>query len=64
MRREILVDDPMLFTRKLGHPELIFNEAIYAGKRELSIDNAEGRWLFQSSARDNECYVCHRHSYM
>jgi len=57
------VQDPLTLTRKIGHPELIFNENIY-WNQEFSIANSEARWGFSCSARGDDCYVCQRFSYL
>lgn len=63
-RREQVVEDPMVFTRKIGHPELIFNEALYLKNEGLSLDTAEEKWLFCNSRKGDNCYVSQKHSYV
>jgi len=50
-------------TRKVNHPELIFNQDTnkdkYASTRFFEIDSAEC-WVLSQT---NECYVCDRHPY-
>ena len=40
-----IIADPMILTRKFGHPELIFNESIY-NKQEFNDINQLGKWSF------------------
>jgi len=37
------IQDTMVLTRKIGHPELIFNEAVHC-HQEFNTANSEGRW--------------------
>ena len=55
--------DHFVLTRKVNHPELIFNQDPnkdrYAATRFFEIDSAEC-WVLSQT---NECYVCDRHTY-
>ena len=64
MLRNEYVDDAMILTRKIGHPELVFNEAVYAQNQELSLVNADQKWAYHCSRRGDDCYVCQRHRYV
>lgn len=43
------VNDPFVLTRKLGHPELLFNEDRFTG-RQLHHRHAKGYWKLESGA--------------
>ena len=47
----------MILTRKLGLPELIFNENLYC-KQELSDINSTEKWSYLNSKTGDDCYVC------
>ena len=51
--------DEMVISRKVGHPELIFNDSPF-NIQEFSTDNCEGKWTFSNHG----CYVCQRHNYV
>jgi len=53
----------MLFTRKIGHPELIFNSNVY-WPQEYSMVDSEERWSYSCSPLGDDCYACQRYSYM
>jgi hypothetical protein len=55
--------DPMLFTRTIGHPELIFNTNYYY-QSEYNMINADEKWSYSSHVKGEDCYVCQKHSYM
>ena len=61
--REGLIPEPMLFTRKIGHPELIFNGNAY-WPQEHSMVNSEERWSYSCSPHGDDCYACQKYSYM
>jgi len=46
--RNNAIDDPLLLSRKLGHPELIFNETVYCNQ-EFNTANSDGSWSFFNS---------------
>mmetsp|Transcript_35426 Transcript_35426/g.54203 ORF Transcript_35426/g.54203 Transcript_35426/m.54203 type:complete len:95 (+) Transcript_35426:276-560(+) len=50
----------IVFTRKLNHPELIFNENLQVSdslcKKHIDFANANGDW--QISMHNDECYFC------
>ena len=61
--REVVIKDPMILTRKIGQPELVFNEKAYCGA-ELNAANAEERWSYNDSINGDDCYVCQQYSYV
>lgn len=60
IRRSDDVQDPFILTRKIGHPELIFNDSEHCAS-EYCQANALAKWQFYNSY---ECYVCQRHRYV
>lgn len=53
----------MILTRKIGQPELIFNDKFYCAA-ELNAANSEEKWSFNDSVNGDDCYVCQQHNYV
>ena len=53
-----LMQQPLLFTRKLGHPELVFNDTRVSQTHFDS--NAPQKWTL---AENDGCWVCHQWKY-
>ena len=54
-RRTHEIQDPLLISRKLGHPELIFRESDQ-DKTDFCFTNHKGLWSL--SLKSDQCYVC------
>jgi len=56
----------LVVTRKLNHPELVFNENLLLSdeirKKHLDFSAANGDW--QVTTRNDECYYCSMHPYV
>ena len=61
--RDRTIKDPMILTRKIGQPELVFNDKFYCSA-ELNATNSEEKWSFHASANGDDCYVCQQHNYV
>jgi hypothetical protein len=61
--RDRTIKDPMILTRKIGQPELVFNDKFYCSA-ELNATNSEEKWSFHASVNGDDCYVCQQHNYV
>lgn len=57
------VNDPFVLTRKLGHPELLFNGDRFKS-RYFHHRHSKGYWKLESGASGGDCYICQHYSYL
>jgi len=59
---ECTTGDNLVLTRKLNHPELIFNQRIYKDSTKDRFFKVDANQSWALSHQD-ECYICEKHHY-